>query len=117
MTSSTVLRPLRSLLAILSASSAPALVLSVAGLLSACKSQEEKPQSSGQPAPAASAQVTVATATPRVEAAAGPIGRDRKFPGSVLVFDVGPDGEKVERWLSAAAAEAAAARVANQTKG
>lgn len=37
------------------------------------------------------------------------------FPGSVLVFEVGPDGEKVERWMSAADAEAAGYTVVDLT--
>src|SRR5262245_22026241 len=116
MTSSTVLRTLRSLLAFTSVPLAPALVLSAAGLLGACRSPEGTTESPGQPVPPPSAPVAVAAAAqPREEAAPEPIGRDRKFPGSVLVFDKGSDGNPVERWLPASAAEEAGYTIVDLT--
>jgi hypothetical protein len=40
-------------------------------------------------------------AIPRPQTEAEPRGRERRFPGAVLVFEPGPDGEKQERWLTA----------------
>jgi hypothetical protein len=110
-----VLRTLRSLLAFSSASLAPALVLSAAGLFGGCKSSEGTAESPGQPVPPASAPVSVAAAAQPEVAAPEPIGRDRKFPGAVLVFEKGADGNPVERWLTASAAEAAGYTIVDLT--
>jgi hypothetical protein len=97
MTPSTVFRTLRILLA-------PALMALAAGLIVGCKSGKDEQESSGRPEDGSKA---VAAAIARPEASADAQGSERSFPGAVLVFEAGPDGERQERWLSAEAATAA----------
>ena len=75
------------------------------GFSGGCKSREGTAESPGQPVSLPSVPVSAA-ATPRAETAPEPIGRDQKFPGSVLLLEAGPDGERRERWLPREAAEA-----------
>lgn len=97
MTPSTVIRTLRIRLV-------PALVALAVGLIGGCRSGKETGESSGRSDEASGA---VAAAISRPEATSDAQGRDRYFPGAVLVFEPSPDGERRERWLSAEAATAA----------
>lgn len=96
MTLSTVFRTLRILLA-------PALTALAVGLVG-CKSDQTREQPSSRSDEAAA--VTAAAAIARPEAPPE-FGKEHRFPGAVLVFAPGPDGEPRERWLSAQAATAA----------
>ena len=81
-------------------------MLLLSGLIGACSNPPSSEKEAGQPEPRGEATSTAASSV-RPEAAPESTGSATHFPGAVLVLHPGPDGEKVERWLSADAAERA----------
>jgi hypothetical protein len=93
-------------------------LLALAGFVSACRSDGTPQESSGRPSSGASSVVSpAAAATVRPENALEPAGAERPFPGSVLVVEAGPDGEKKERHVSAEAAAAAGYTIVDLSDG
>ncbi len=116
MTPVTVFRTLR-------ISLAPAVALAVvalAGFTGACKTDQPQ-EPTGQSGAPSSVISAAAAAIIRPSGDRGPDGNargsERPFPGGVLVFEVGPDGEKQERWLSAEAATAAGYTIVDLSDG
>lgn len=86
---------------------APALLTLAVGLIGGCRSEDDIKESPGRPGDSSGAVASVTAATVRPEAPPEMLGSERSFPGAVLVFVPGPEGEKQERWLSADAAVSA----------
>lgn len=86
---------------------APALLTLAVGLIGGCRSEDDTKGSPGRPGDSSGTVTSVTAATVRPEAPPEMLGSERSFPGAVLVFVPGPDGEQQERWLSADAAVSA----------
>ncbi len=78
---------------------APVLLV-LAGFVSACRSEVVSEESTGRSDPKPDSVVASAAAATRPESELSG-GKNKPFPGAVLLVEAGAGGEKVERWVSA----------------